>query len=325
MSESDPGISFIVPVYNAIRFLPASIGALRKAAARAGQAEIVVLDNGSVDGSWEWLGRELGAHARLAQLPGVTISALRNAGSRMATFKTLAFIDADCVIPENYAELALAALTRSSAAAVGSRYALPLAPHWIERTWQELHERRHDGPVNYINSGNLVVRAAPFEQVGGFDESLVTGEDAELGQRLTRAGHLVYEARDVMAIHLGNPKSIGHFFRKQKWHALGMFGTVNLETLDRPTAMTFLQLGFLLMAGGYLVGSTAPFGIRVGASLGTALVPAATTVVYRLARGGRIRNPCAAVALYLLYYLARLAALFDLATSRINRKVDVSR
>jgi cellulose synthase/poly-beta-1,6-N-acetylglucosamine synthase-like glycosyltransferase len=323
VSDSVPGISFIVPVYNAMPFLPESIGALRKAVARAGCAEVFVLDNGSTDGSWEWLQRELKTEAHLRQLPGVTISVLRNAGARMAKFETFAFIDADCVIPENYAARALAALTRSSAAAVGSRYALPPAPHWIERTWQELHERRHDGPVTYINSGNFVVRAAPFERVGGFDESLVTGEDAELGQRLTRAGHLVYESRDVMAVHLGNPKSIGHFFRKQKWHALGMFGTVNLDTLDRPTAMTFLQLGFLLLAGGVLLGSTLHPWTRLGAASGIALLPATLTVAYRLARGGQTRNPVAAVTLYFLYYLARLAALVELGVSRISGRTYV--
>lgn len=313
MTLSECRLSFVVPVFNALHFLPESIGSIRRAMAAAGSAELIVVDNGSTDGSWEWLERELAGAAVLARYPGHTVGALRNEGARRARGPLLAFIDADCVLPTDYVARAEAALAASGAAGTGSRYALPPAPHWVEQTWQELHDRPRDGPVSYINSGNLVVRAEAFRAVHGFDETLITGEDAELGQRMGRAGFPLHEAREVVAIHLGNPKSLAHFFRKQRWHSLGQFGTVDLQSIDRPTVMAFAQLLGLVAAGWGLLAPGLGWGVRAAVVLAGIFGPATIAVGFRLAQGGRTRRPAAAVLLYLLYLLARLVAVVDLA------------
>jgi len=274
------------------------------------------MDNGSADGSWEWITREMAGVARMARRPGVTIATLRNEGARLARGELLAFIDADCVIPEDYAERAIRVLGATGAAGTGCRYQLPPNPHWVEHTWHELHDKPREGPVNYINSGNLCIWREAFDAVGGFDETLVTGEDAELGQRLARAGRALHEASVVSAIHLGNPKSLGQFFRKQRWHALGMFGTVDLRSIDRPTAGTILQLIGLLAGLAILFVSAFPWWWRTVAALAMVLGAPVLTVLYRLSGGGRTRSLPRAVTLYLVYYLARLAALLDIVRGK---------
>lgn len=324
MSLRGARVSFIVPVFNAIGFLPVATDSIRAAAECYGNADITLVDNGSTDGSWEWMSRELAEVATLVRYPGHTVAGLRNEGARLAGGAVLAFVDADCVLPPDYVERALAVLDQTGASGTGSRYQLPPSPHWIEFTWHELHDRPQEGPVNYINSGNLCLRRDAFEAVGGFNASLLTGEDAELGQRLKRAGLPLYESASVPAIHLGNPKSLGHFFRKQRWHALGMFGTVDLHSIDRPTVMMSLQLAALVAAPVLLVVLPLSGPGRVMVAVGVLFAIPALTVGFRLATGGRTRRPIAAVGLYFVYYVARLVALVDLGWRRVNR-LDVSR
>jgi glycosyltransferase involved in cell wall biosynthesis len=60
----DPGlVSFVLPAHNERESLAVLLGEIRAAAARLGRPhEIVVVDDGSTDGSWEWLLGEAAAH-----------------------------------------------------------------------------------------------------------------------------------------------------------------------------------------------------------------------------------------------------------------------
>jgi Glycosyl transferase family 2 len=314
-----PEFSIVVPVYNARRYLRDSLGALEAIMASERDLELIVADNGSTDGSREWVESEYGGRARILQVPG-TIGAVRNAGARMAGGKYLVFLDADCVVGPDYLQRARDVFRQvPQAAATGAMYALPPHPHWIEKTWQELHRRTGDGWVNYLNSGNLIVRRDAFQAVGGFDEQLTTGEDSELGQRLNEAGYPIYEAHLVRAAHLGNPKSLGHFFRKQAWHAEGMFGTARRQPLDKPLLLTLLHLALHLAGLLGLVLLPAGAAWRLAVLLLCSFAAPATAVGFRAAQRGRLYRPLHALLLYHLYFDARLVGLLRALTGRSRR------
>jgi hypothetical protein len=241
---------------------------------------------------------------------------VRNAGAARARGGALSFLDADCLVEHDYLARAEAALARSACAATGSRYALPARPHWIERSWEALHAGRGDGAVPYINAGNLVVRRDAFDAVGGFDPLLESGEDAELCARLRRAGYCLSQDRTVRAVHLGNAKTLGAFYRKQRWHGMGAFGTARLERLDRPLLMTVVHVA--VMAAGAVTALLAPWSTAVRAVAlvaGLVAVPAAT-VAYRVAAARRLAGAAGGVVLYFVYYAARIAALGRIARRR---------
>ncbi|MFE1780985.1 hypothetical protein ACFMI9_19430, partial [Acinetobacter baumannii] len=60
----------------------------------------------------------------------------------------------------------------------GHRYGIKDGANWLERTWFGAMQRK---PASYINSGNLICDAEVFHSIGGFSESLVTGEDVDFG------------------------------------------------------------------------------------------------------------------------------------------------
>jgi len=176
-----PGkFSVIIPVFNSQKHLRACLDSVMAAAENYGNAELIALDNGSTDDSYQILQQDY-RQAQICSVPGWTIAALRNRGAELASGEYLSFIDSDCVIPRNYFHEALRLFQSVGAAATGSTCVLPDTANWIERTWHALHVRRKDGYVNYLNSGNLVVKSTAFDQVGGFDASLVPGGSAPTG------------------------------------------------------------------------------------------------------------------------------------------------
>lgn len=304
-----PGISVVVPVLNGMRFLPITIPTLLAAGRRVGGIELIYVDNGSTDGSREFLQSWESKGLRNFDVQGGTIAGMRNLGARQGSGTYISFIDSDCSVPENYFEEAIDVLRSTGAAATGCEIHVPEHPHWLEAAWHDLHYFGRDRFVPYLNSGNFFVSRDAFQAVGGFREDMVTGEDAEIGQRLVSAGHRIFASPRVKAIHLGNPKSIREFFRRNVWHGLGMFGTVSWRNLDRPTAVLALHL--LATALGVVVLFSTPLTIipRLAIAIGLQFVAPVATVIYRGSRTRQWRSAPVGVPLYWLYFWARAYAL----------------
>ena len=306
-------ISVIIPVFNSMATLRPCLESVVTAIEHYGNAELIVLDNGSSDGSYEWLLRTYGRAARIEQIPGVSISALRNRGAAQAGGEYLSFIDSDCVVPADYFQAAMQVFRSIAADAAGCEYELPSSPTWLEETWHHLHWRPADGYVPYLYSGNLLMHRAVFEGVGGFDEGLLTGEDAELGLKTTRAGYRIYRSHQIPAVHLGNPKNLGAFFRKQVWHSLGMFGSLSISALDKPLLLTFVHVALVLLGIAGLLWAPCGLWLRLaGFLLVTSLAPLATVLHRSVQRGGLYR-PFRSLLLYHVYFAARAYALLLLA------------
>src|SRR5262245_55210639 len=97
----DPVIAVVIPVYNKVSFLRASLDSVQAAARAHGRVEMVLVDNGSTDGSLE-IARGYTPFATLAQLPSATIAAVRNQGARLSHAPILSFLDCDCVVAPDY-------------------------------------------------------------------------------------------------------------------------------------------------------------------------------------------------------------------------------
>ena len=312
-AENGVRITVVVPVLNAMRFLPRTMPSLLDAASNTDGVELVYVDNGSTDGSYDYLTSNGVSVARIEREPGATkrnlSAAARNFGARHARGEFLSFIDADCIVGKNYFNEAIDVLRSTGAAATGCEIDAPPQPHWIEATWHELHYVGRNREVHYLNSGNFFISRRTFEYIGGFREDLPSGADAEIGQRLLSVGYRIYSSPNVGAIHLGNPKSVREFYRRNVWQALGMFGTVNRQHIDKPTAMMISHLlatiaGLVvLLAGGFSL------PIRFLVTLLLQLVVPLITVAYRARQTGNVTHLARGVLLYWLYYWARLHAL----------------
>lgn len=302
-------VSVIIPVFNSKATLKVCLDSVLAAAGHLGDAELIVVDHGSTDGSYELLCGSYGHVARIIQHRGGTIASLRNHGARLAQGEYLCFIDSDCVLSEQHLENAMRVFERVDADATGCKCDLPSSPHWVEETWAGLHRRTHDGYVNYLNAGNFVVKRMVFERVGGFDERLPTDEDADLGGRMLAAGFSIYEAHDVSAVHLGNPKSLVGFFKKELWRGSGMFRMHRRPYLDRVFLATIVHVCLFTLGMILALALKVSPEWRIGIAISGLLPVPAATLCFRFGKSRRVYRPFRALLLYCLFFAAKGAAM----------------
>jgi glycosyltransferase involved in cell wall biosynthesis len=312
-------VSVVVPVLNGMRYLPRTAPSLLAAARHAGDVEITYVDNGSTDGTLDYLGSLASDGVVVRRFETKSIGAMRNFGARTALGRYLSFLDADCEIPTDYFSTAVGVLETTHASATGCETHAPDSPHWIEATWHDLHYVGRTRDVHYLNSANFFVRKAVFDEIGGFREDLTTGEDSEIGQRILKAGFRIREDVRVKAVHFGNPKSIGEFYRRTVWHGLGMLGNVSRQRLNRPIVMTAVHLAASAFGVILLAATTWPMLTRIGALVGLQLLVPAVTVAHRARQTRRLPRIVPALLLYWLYYWARAQALLIVLTGRARR------
>jgi len=320
ISDSAVRIDVVVPVYNKIKFLDEAVASVVDAVDAHGATRLWLVDNGSTDGSYELLMEKFATRANVLRLPSGTISAVRNFGAKQGNAPIISFIDCDCLLAADYFTQIETVFVETGAEATGCKVILPLNPTWVESVWNRMHDDGSDGSREWINSANFAIRRGVFEQTGGFDEGLETGEDAEICQRIRQGGGRLVEDRRLAVAHLDNAKTLPVFFRKERWRGLGMFGTVSAHSLDKPTAMTVIHLLALSAAIGVIIFAPINMWSRVGIGLLLATFAPGATVMYRR-RSSVARFPVwRGVVLYELYYLARINALAIIGVRALRTK-----
>lgn len=198
-----PDLSVIVPTYNGGWVLQRTLEALRAQDAPPGRFEIIVVDDGSTDGSVDDLNAMTRpSFIRLIRQANRGRAAARNHGAAEARGRVLLFVDADIWAGPQLISAHLAHHAEGRPLGVQG----PSIPHpdslktlFMRATnlLPDLTVRRRENlsPMHVVTR-NFSVEAGAFRGLGGFDERFVGygWEDIELGIRLRDAGvTLVYE------------------------------------------------------------------------------------------------------------------------------------
>ncbi len=210
-------VSIVIPMFNEARHIGRTLLAAREAAEHARMAcELVVVDNGSSDDGPR-IAREHGA--RVLRLPGLAIGALRNKGAQACQGHWLAFLDADIEVPQDW----LSRLLELHRQGEGDVFALdcdtPRQAPWFAYAWQR-RTLRAGHPLQqsqWLPTPNLLMQRRWFEQVGGFDERLRTGEDKDFTLRLAQAGARLCVLRQPVVLHWGFEGSWSEWLGKELW------------------------------------------------------------------------------------------------------------
>ncbi|MBF8778338.1 glycosyltransferase family 2 protein [Pseudomonas fulva] len=210
-------VSIVIPMFNEARHIGRTLKAARRAAEEAGVAcELVVVDNGSSDNGPQ-IAREHGA--RVLNLPGQPIGALRNQGARHSLGDWLAFLDADIEVPRNWLLLLLDLQRRGEGDVFALDCDTPRQAPWFAYAWQRrtLRAGQTVQDCSWLPTPNLLMRREWFDQVGGFDERLRTGEDKDFTLRLHAAGARLRVLRHPVVLHWGFEGSWAEWIGKELW------------------------------------------------------------------------------------------------------------
>jgi glycosyltransferase involved in cell wall biosynthesis len=107
-------VSVIIPAYNAAATLPETLASVL--AQRAVDLDVVVVDDGSTDGTGE-VAAQLGAPVRVIRQENAGVGAARNRGVDVARGRWVAFIDSDDLWEPDKLRLQVAAMNEPTACA----------------------------------------------------------------------------------------------------------------------------------------------------------------------------------------------------------------
>lgn len=184
MTESGPLVSVIIPTKNSERSISACLASINVQTYRL--VEAIVVDQGSRD-STLMLAQRQGARvveeapSHLYEPP----TRSRNAGARAADGSILLHIDSDMQLSPDLVSEIVGLLTPTEESSLGA-----LVIHEVDEVggyWSKCKafERSCYWGEERIESARVVKREV-FEEVGGYDESLKSGEDFDIHRRYKR-------------------------------------------------------------------------------------------------------------------------------------------
>jgi glycosyltransferase involved in cell wall biosynthesis len=301
--HAEPWPSFVIPAFNEERSIGRTIESIHAAMAGRWKYEINVVDNGSTDDT-RTIASRLGARV-FSRIEG-TIGSIRNAGVQQSRGNVIVFLDADVVLTDAWAARfpeTLLMLNEHPSVVTGSICGVPADAGWLERLW---FGARRDSASSHIGTGHMIMTRSMFERIGGFDETLATGEDYELSRRaVAEGGSIVLDVR-LRVEHLGFPRTLGMFLKREMWHGRSDFRSVSsiLSSRVAIAALIFLFLHLVLI----LSLGTGSFALAAGALAAISILCFGSSVWKY--RGQPLWVIALNAGLFWLYYLGRALAPF---------------
>ena len=208
---SDPHVSVIIPTYNRKAYVQQAIDSVL--AQTYPHYEIIVVDDGSADGTGEALAERYGDRIRYVWQENRGESAARNWGIQLARGVYIGFLDDDDVYLPRMMEVAVRFLEQSPD--VGQVCA---QCHQINAAGDIIShavvDRFQDGYIDaeelllktIVLTSNSIIRRHVIDQAGHFDTAIRYGEDGDFNRRVFAVSRIYFLAEPLAALRAGIAK-----------------------------------------------------------------------------------------------------------------------
>jgi len=205
--------SVVIPTYNRKPILEKCLKSLEAQALRQDGGvvgyEVVVVDDGSTDGTVDWLHNSAFPHVRVLQQDHQGPAAARNLGVEAATGDTIIFIDSDLVVTEGFLQAHADALQNGQQRLGSDRlftYGRVINTCNFDHPTAEPFKVT-DFSAAYFATGNVAIARHWLDEAGLFDTrfQLYGWEDLELGVLLKQLGLTLIKCPDAVGYHWHPP------------------------------------------------------------------------------------------------------------------------
>ncbi len=231
-----PDVSVVVITYNEEARIGDCLASVAETLAGR-DYDAVVVDSASPDRTVEIASRHPVRVARIREGGPRRASIGRHVGTMLTRGRFILFVDGDSVLEPGWIGPALAAMDADPtlAAVSGASLGVLVAPDGTTTTADQYPGVEYDDPPHL--SGSALYRRDALERVGGFNPSMCSHEEPELGARLTAAGMRMRRLRIPMTRHYpkGSRETFGELVRRSRsgyLPGLGQYARLALERGD---------------------------------------------------------------------------------------------
>lgn len=201
-----PVVSVVVIGRNEGARLIRCLESVRAMRAPEGQVELIYIDSASTDGSPE-RAAACGAKVLIVRPERPCAAVGRNAGWQAAAAPFVLFLDGDTLLHPDFVADCLPQFTLPHVAVVwGHRRELHPEASMYNRVL-DLDWVYPPGPSEFCG-GDALIRHSVLQEVGGYDERLIAGEEPEMCRRMRAKGYVM--------LHVDRPMT-GHDLAMTRW------------------------------------------------------------------------------------------------------------
>ncbi|MDJ0994749.1 MAG: glycosyltransferase family 2 protein [Dinoroseobacter sp.] len=182
--------------------------------------DIVYVDSGSTDGSLAAATDRGALVVKLDTSVPFTAARARNAGiARLSEGVAPEFVqvlDGDCILQPGWLETARSFLTENPTVAVACGRRRERFPE--ASVWNRLIDAEWDTPVGEAKAcgGDALIRWSALQEVGGYRDDLIAGEEPEMCVRLRAKGWKIWRLDAEMTLHDAAMTRFGQWWKRSK-------------------------------------------------------------------------------------------------------------
>ena len=247
-------LSIIIVNYNSRSLIGPCLDSVHKAISGI-DAEVIVVDNNSIDGSKEWLPQKFPAVKYIFNDVNFGFAKACNQGFKISSGRYVLFLNPDTILTETCLTDCISFFeSHTDAGAVGvrmlnqngnflkeSKRGLPspatsfyklfglTAIFPSSKTFAKYYQghlsETENNPVDVLSGAFMMMKREVFEKVNGFDESFfMYGEDIDISLRITQAGFKNYYLGKITVTHLkGGSTTYDHKYIRDFYQAMDLF------------------------------------------------------------------------------------------------------
>jgi glycosyltransferase involved in cell wall biosynthesis len=241
MDNSKTLISFIIPAFNEEKHIGNVIKSIQQIETPF-KYEIIVVDHNSSDDTALIADK---MSVKVIKKIGGSIASVRNLGVKSSKGEILVFLDADVTLTLKWfqnIENTINELKENIFIVTGSHCNVPENGNWIEKFWFQNYVE--EKKTTNLGTGHMIINRKFFDQIGGFDESLSTGEDYDICMKAIKHSGKIKSNSLLRVIHHDYPNNLFQFIKREVWHGKG--DVVSLKNILKSkvavAALMFLAL-----------------------------------------------------------------------------------